>query len=1042
MGGYLCAALFLGCSTQKNTPGTRAYHELTTRYNIYFNAEEAYEESLRSLIENHKEDYRILLPMYPDFSGTSDGEAKPLGGPFDRSIEKCTKAIQEHSIAAKPRRDRLLVNSREYRDWLRRSEFNPFIHKAWLLMGKAHVQNRDYTEAVSVFSQTVRLFGHDLDVVSEAQIWMMRAYTEMEWFSDAETIAATLRARPLSDKYRALFSEFYAFLLMQKGEHRESIPFLIEAIDNQKNISQKQRFQFLLGQLYAVLGENENAYRAFEKLKSLSTPYDMEFNARMAQSQVSGDDRNTIDELRKMLKSPKNAEYLDRIYSAIGRIYLLQNDTVKAAENYLLAERNSLRKGIDKALAQVALGDIYFNRKEFIKAQLQYSEALGLLPENNENYSRVGFRANVLKDLVPHLSAVQEQDSLQLLTQLPEPERLKIINDRIAELKKREREQMRSEEIETRLSEQQSRQYAQQPFTAIQSPQDTNGDAESLFYFYNPQRLLQGKNEFRRRWGNRELTDNWRLQNRGTSNPESPSLPEEPSSANDVAVDAPVDLQASDPYSPEFYLQRLPLTPQAVEASNSIIEEGLFHIGNIAGERLEDFDYAVKTYNRHLNDFPRSTHRASIYHRLYLIYLRKGDRRAAHGFKNKIIVEFPESQYAAAMSDSRYESVMRNYARAEDSLYQQTYRAYLQGQPQTVQHHFQEAQKLFANGKLMPKFLLLNALSFAQTGDVSSLKRILEELIGKYSEAEESIPARHILSGLSEGKTPTARASAVSDMYRMSDAVASFGNEADTLRFDAEKEQLHNYLLLFSPSHVKRSNLLFTVSDYNFTNFRLRTFSTDFIRFPTVEALRIKPFHSFEEALQYSRMIENDSVFVRKILSDVTPVLISDANIEILNKGKSLDEYLSFYHTVLHEKQKEGQIYPTDSTLDVQATEQRQAVTEPEKVVPLDREKSEEPIPVAEASPPPTPEQRRAELERKAEQMLLDPENTLPQKGQNKLRKEHKQVLKEQKKQRERELKEKEKARKEALKQRERERRQKLKEQERLRRERLRQRKK
>ncbi|WP_243462549.1 hypothetical protein [Bacteroides stercorirosoris] len=33
--------LVAGCSTRKNTAGTRFYHALTTRYNVYFNGNEA-----------------------------------------------------------------------------------------------------------------------------------------------------------------------------------------------------------------------------------------------------------------------------------------------------------------------------------------------------------------------------------------------------------------------------------------------------------------------------------------------------------------------------------------------------------------------------------------------------------------------------------------------------------------------------------------------------------------------------------------------------------------------------------------------------------------------------------------------------------------------------------------------------------------------------------------------------------------------------------------------------------------------------------------
>ncbi len=60
----LCGMMLgMSCSTKRNTPGTRAYHELTTRYNIYYNAEKAYNEILENQSEYFTEDYAVLLPF-------------------------------------------------------------------------------------------------------------------------------------------------------------------------------------------------------------------------------------------------------------------------------------------------------------------------------------------------------------------------------------------------------------------------------------------------------------------------------------------------------------------------------------------------------------------------------------------------------------------------------------------------------------------------------------------------------------------------------------------------------------------------------------------------------------------------------------------------------------------------------------------------------------------------------------------------------------------------------------------------------------------
>ena len=1014
----LCAA---GCSTQKNTPATRAYHELTTRYNVYFNAEEAYNDALKALAESHKDNYHELLPLYPNSSIPNDTTTKQPGGPFDRTIEKTAKAIEEHSITAKPRRNPSQLNTQEYRQWLRRNEFNPFIDQAWLLMGKAHVQNQDYPQAISVLSQTERLFNYDIDVVSEAQLWMLRAYTEMGWFSDAETVANTLQARALPKNLQPLFAEFYAFLLLRQEHPQEAIPYLNIVIDNEGDSRRKRRLQFLLGQIYTHLGEKENAYAAFEKVKGLSTPYEVEFNAVMAQSQVATSGTAIIDNLQRMAKSAKNEEYLDQIYAAVGNIYLSQSNTDKAIQNYLLAEQKSTRNGIDKALAQVALGDIYFDRKEFVKAAPRYSDALGGLPKTHVHYPNVEFRAGALAELVPHISAIGEQDSLQHLAQLPQAEQLNIINAHIAELKKRDREQTRDSERDTYLAQQQARAPnlgQPQPSAAEAAVAMANRGAETSFYFYNPPLVAQGKSEFRRRWGNRPLQDNWRWQT-ATAAPQDTLAP---SSSLQVAS-SPSRPVATDPYSAEFYLQQLPVSDEGKAESDKIIEHGLYEGGKSAKDRLEDFDYATGLFERHLHDFPQSDNRKDVYYHLYLMNMRLGNNALAQSYQSKIVSEFPQSEYAVSMGTPNYERVMRNFSQWQDSLYQQTYRAYEQGKPDDVHRNYNQALNLAPAGSLMPKFRLLNALSFAQTGNAEKLESALKELVQNHAEGEESRLAQDILDGLSEGKTLAANASVLSGINRQLPRQVA---EVDTVQFSNEKNAPHSYLLLFSANAAARNRLLFAVSDFNFSNFQLRTFHTAYTRVSSYDALQIKPFRTLDEARRYAEMIESDSLFRQSIPADIIPLVISDANLELLNSRKSLAEYLAFTQDSIHT---------------IAPIKEAERVPEPEKVVPLEPEKPDVPVVVPpKQTAPETIEQRQTELERKTEEALKQTENVLSPKERERMLKEREQARKEQIKQRERELKQKEKARREELKQRERERQQKLKEQEQLRKEKLKER--
>ena len=116
-----------------------------------------------------------------------------------------------------------------------------------------------------------------------------------------------------------------------------------------------------------------------------------------------------------MARYERNKEYLDQIYYAIGNLYLSRKDTTEAKKNYITAVEKSTRNGIDKALAQIALGGIYFDEREYEKAQPCYSEALPLIPDNFPDRKTLALRSDVLDELAVYSGNVHLQDSLLTL---------------------------------------------------------------------------------------------------------------------------------------------------------------------------------------------------------------------------------------------------------------------------------------------------------------------------------------------------------------------------------------------------------------------------------------------------------------------------------------------------------------------------------------------------------------------------------------------------------------------------------------------------
>lgn len=303
--------LSVGCSTRRNTAVARAFHELTTRYNLYYNAEQAYHEILEEQSRNFTDRYDSLLPLYPRIIPE---EMQLPGGAFDGVVEKTSKAIREHSITAKPRRNPVKRLSAEQREWLQQEEFNPFLHKAWMLLGKAHLQNGDLEEALAVFSHISRIYRHDREITHEAAIWMLRCYTEQNRLYQAEQSAQVLLAVNLPGRLQQLFRETYTGYLLKRGDYSAAIPWLKRVIRHEKVRSQKIRLQYLLGQLLQVTGKQEEAFQAFEAVIGLSTPFNLKLQATASQLSLAPQEKqHKIKRALERMKSRANEEQMMRI---------------------------------------------------------------------------------------------------------------------------------------------------------------------------------------------------------------------------------------------------------------------------------------------------------------------------------------------------------------------------------------------------------------------------------------------------------------------------------------------------------------------------------------------------------------------------------------------------------------------------------------------------------------------------------------------------------------------------------------------------------
>ncbi len=908
----LIVSLFWSCSTKKNTKASRFYHAFNSRYNIYFNGKTSFDEALLSMQNGYKESYSDMILMYPVSAQPKD--KAETGGPFDRAIEKSNKAIKLHSIKAKPAKKPGWRNDPKQRAWQEQEEYNPFLKKCWLMMGQAQFYNADFLQASATFSYIARHYAHDEEVVAEARLWQARCYSEMEWFYEAEDILGKLNTNGIPRKNLNQYATVYADYLVKNKQYEEAVPYFKTAIKAEKNRRQRTRMKYLLGQIYAEQDQNGLAYQMFGQVIKANPPYELEFAARIRQTEVftGGNFQKVVKMLQRMAKSEKNKDLLDQVYYALGNVYMSREDTVNAIRNYELGVEKSTQNGLDKAICQIKLGDLYFQKRDYVKAQPNFSGALSGIRKEYKDYERVSKLSAILDELVVHVEAVHLQDSLQTLAKMPEAERLAVIDKIIEQVKKEEEEAKALAEKEAYLAEQEAK------GTGIDRPGTETGgitlpttSGGSGFYFYNPQAVSQGKTAFQRKWGRRALEDNWRRRKKEMSTfNENMEGEEDMASADSIAVGAdgqplPADsleaglepVASDDPKTREYYIQQLPLTPEDIEASNIIIEDGLYNMAMIYKDKLEDIPLATEAFEELERRFPKHNHLLESYYQVYLMALRSGNTTLATAYKNKLVTTFPESDYAVAIADPNYEYNIRMMDKVQDSIYQATYASYLAEDTVTVRRNYRNVSAKYPLADLMPKFMFLEALTYVQAGDAEGFKNALKALVEKYPTADVTELAGEMLKGVLRGRMMVQGGiKGMSWNLRFGlgeDGMLSAADSAHT--FTAEPNTYYRMMLMYPTGTLDRNQLLFAVAAYNFANFMVKEFDLSFEEAGPMSMLTIHGFFNLDEILHYYKMIYGADGYATALDKNVAILPISDDNYETLMRGKTLEEYVDFF---------------------------------------------------------------------------------------------------------------------------------------------------
>lgn len=113
-----------GCSSNKQSPVNRFYHNTTGYYNAYWNAQQLVDNAEARLVESNIDDYTKLLSVFPYDNSINDNL---VSADMDRAIEKTAKVNYYH-------------------------EKSRWVDDTYVLMGKAQILKNDYVSAEKTLS--------------------------------------------------------------------------------------------------------------------------------------------------------------------------------------------------------------------------------------------------------------------------------------------------------------------------------------------------------------------------------------------------------------------------------------------------------------------------------------------------------------------------------------------------------------------------------------------------------------------------------------------------------------------------------------------------------------------------------------------------------------------------------------------------------------------------------------------------------------------------------------------------------------------------
>ena len=841
---------------------------MTARYNIYFNGYESFKSGLQKISRGYQDDYAELLKVF-EYSDPST--AGMCSSDMERAIQKASKLISLKSITAKPEIKETREISEKDKELLSKKEYNKWVDDSYLLIGKARFYKHEYNEATSVFNYCIT-DADDPAIKEEASIWLARIYNETGNYNESLRLLSQTDVAPHDANYlKSMHYTTLADLFIKQKRYSDAIDPLEKSIKLVSGKRSRYRLTYLLAQLYEKTGNGARATALYTDVVNMNPPYDIEFNARINIAGVfdinSGNPKEITRELEKMLNDSKNKDFQDQIYFALGNLSMKEGQEGKALEYYRKSAIAKSQNQNQKGRSYLALAGYYYKKPDYIKAGNYYDSSIYFLDQKYPDYAAIRTKSQSLNALVSQLIIIQREDSLQKVAKMPEASRNSLIESIIAKRVK--------EEAAGKMTDNSDRYNLGQYYENERRFQG-NIDQEGKWYFYNQTAMTFGRTEFRKRWGDRKLEDNWRRSNKTrVANLQASNNPNEPSQKR-----ADTTLAVNDNKKPQFYLKNLPLSDSLMTISNDMVAIAMLNAGKAFAERVSDIPKATETFEALISRFPMSELIPEALYNLYKVN-KEGNNVKSETYRQRLLQKYPDNEFARILSDPEYYEKKMAERKMAEKIYNDAYNAYNLENFNNAISISNDGLKKYPQDQLAPKFLLLKAYSVARISDERTFRDELNNLIKSWPETQESKKAAELIAYLNQ-KTPELK---IEEDKKIATEI-----------YTADTTITHIFALVINDPAFNINQASFDVISFNIDNYTNKNFKTESALIDNKFILiTVSGFSDYSQALAYFNAFSTEKTVRNTSKSKMMSFIISENNLKVLKNDKNPGRYELFF---------------------------------------------------------------------------------------------------------------------------------------------------